>query len=258
MLLLRTALLLLIAAWLPLSPLDRSTDSVAHEPAGCRIDVKCIVIDDFQAYEPDGLPLRWSTYQRQGEVYPVSGRFMNNRERFIVKEEDGNKFVRAIIRDEAHRLIMPNDGNLNWKLDEFPVLSWDWRANVLPIGGAENKRGTDDTGAAVYVVFGKDWLGRPKSIKYSYSSTLPVGTTISSRTLKVLVVASGATDGTGRWLMQERNLVEDYRQLFGGDPPNEPKAIMLWSDADTNDSLAEADFDNVTLVSPTPDVLGAK
>ncbi|NNE35197.1 MAG: DUF3047 domain-containing protein, partial [Rhodothermales bacterium] len=221
----------------------------AHSQLECRPGVKCLVVDDFESYEQDGLPLNWSTYQKQGEVYPVTGKFMNDKERFVIKEEGGNKFVRAIINDEAHRLIMANDDRFEWRFEEYPILTWKWRANQLPEGAREDKLKRNDTGAAVYVVFGKDWLGRPKSIKYTYSSSLPAGTVVSNKRLKVLVLASEPEDGTGRWITHERNIAEDYRMLFGKKPPKKPVGIMLWSDSDTIDSFAEVDFDDVALMS---------
>lgn len=224
----------------------------------CPLDVKCLLVDDFESYELDGLPLKWSTYQKQGEIVPVSARYMNDRERFIIQQESGNKFVRAIINDEAHRLIMPNDERLEWRLSEFPVLTWEWRANRLPAGAREDQRDRNDTGAAVYVVFGKDWLGRPKGIKYTYSSSLSTGSTRSYGPLKILVVSSEPEDGTGRWITHERNVAEDYRRLFGRTPPEKPVSIILWSDSDTTDSYAEADFDNIVLLSEPIRALDAR
>lgn len=215
----------------------------------CMVGAKCILVDDFESYETEGLPLNWHTYAEQGKFVPVDGKYMNDEERFIIKQERGNKFVRAIINDQAHRLLMPNDDRFEWRLSEFPILSWDWRANRLPTGAREDQRGKNDTGAAVYVVFGKDWLGRPKSIKYTYSSSLEAGTTVSYGPLKVLVVASEPEDGTGEWITHERDIAEDYRRLFGKKPPKKPSGIILWSDSDTIDSSAEADFDNIMLSS---------
>ena len=217
--------------------------------SGCRTEVKCILVDDFESYDTGGLPVRWKTNQDRGDVVPVTAESMNEQERFVIKEENGNKFVRAIVNDQAHRLIMQNDEQMGWRLNEFPIISWDWRANVLPEGAREDRRNMNDTGAAVYVIFGKDWLGRPRSIKYSYSSSLKVGTTVSYGPLRVLVVSSAAEDGIGTWLNHERNVADDYRRLFGKKAPNKPQAIILWSDSDTIDSTSEADFDDIMLLS---------
>jgi len=71
-------------------------------------------------------------------------------------------------------------------------------------------------------------------------------------------LASEPDDGTGRWISYERNVADDYRLLFGKNPPNEPVAIMLWSDSDTVNSTAEVDFDDVMLLSKPSAMLDAK
>ena len=116
----------------------------------------------------------------------------------------------------------------------------------MPVGANEEKK--NDTGAAFYVTFGKDWLGRPRSIKYTYSSTLPVGTVKSYNLgrMKVIVVASGA-DGFGNWMTIERDVRADYCKVFGSEPPARPLSIMLWSDSDNTGHTAEVDFDNIAL-----------
>jgi len=35
--------------------------------------------------------------------------------------------------------------------------------------------------------------------------------------------------------------------VFKKDPPNEPLSIMLWSDTDNTQQVAEVDFDNIVL-----------
>ena len=120
---------------------------------------------------------------------------------------------------------------------------------MLPEGAREDDRKRDDTGAALYVVFGTDWLGRPKAVKYTYSSSLPVGTVVEKGPLKVLVVASAPETGTGVWVSHERNVAEDYRLLFGDDPPDRPNMLMIWSDSDSTDSVADADYDDIMVLA---------
>src|SRR5690625_7757155 len=93
-----------------------------------------------------------------------------------------------------------------------------------------NEASNNDTGAAVYVTFDTDWLGRPRSIKYTYSSTLPVGTVVRFGPLRVIVTDTGA-DGIGDWRQVDRDVVRDYQQVFGGDPPDRPLSSTLWRDS---------------------------
>lgn len=203
------------------------------------IDTNRRVIDDFERYEAGDYPIRWMTRHR-GRIISYDRR--SDDEYFQIHEENGQKFVRVTIENESHRMLVTRDDRLDWNLEEFPTLAWDWRAIKLPPDAREDTR--NDTGAAVYVIFKVDWLGRPTSIKYTYSSTLPVGTIVDYGRLKVVVVSSGA-DGTGAWLSIERDVAADYEDLFGKDPPVRPVSIMLWSDSDNTKSVAIADFDNI-------------
>lgn len=65
--------------------------------------------------------------------------------------------------------------------------------------------------------------------------------------LRVLVVDTGL-EGIGSWKTVVRDVAADYRQIFGGDPPDRPLSITLWSDSDNTNSVGEADFDNIRLL----------
>jgi len=202
------------------------------------------ILDDFEDDRPGDSPGKWRFLGRRDREFRPLDTIMDRDEKFFVVSERGNRFLRAYTDSQAQRISLPA-GRLEWKLAEYPILSWEWRALRLPTGAAENS--VNDTGGAVYVSFSKtDWLGRPLSIKYTYSSTLPVDTVVSTGNVKIIVVSSGA-NGMGSWVHIERNVIDDYRRLFGGDPPNEPYTVTLWSDSDDTKTVAEVDFDNLTL-----------
>jgi hypothetical protein len=205
------------------------------------------VVDDFESYEGGEPPSRWKFITSGREIWPLE-RVLDERERFYVVEENGNKFGRVFTKGEALRVSLRNGEEFDWNLKDRPRLQWRWRANKLPEGASEKDE--NDTGAALYVTFGSDWLGRPKSIKYSYSSSLPVGTVVSFGPLKVIVAESATEPRTGEWKIEQRDVIADYRQVFGGRPPDEPVSITLWSDSDTTNDIAEADFDDIKLLPP--------
>jgi len=205
------------------------------------------IVDDFESYEDGAPPSRWKFITSGKEVWPLT-RVLDDREKFYVVGEEGNQFARAYTNGEALRVSLRNGEEFDWNLQRRPRLQWRWRAHQLPEGASE--KGKNDTGGALYVTFGTDWLGRPKSIKYSYSSSLPVGTVVSFGPLKVIVVDSATEPGTGAWKTEQRNVVADYRQVFGDNPPDKPASITLWSDSDTTGDVAEVDFDDITLLPP--------
>lgn len=209
-----------------------------------------VTIDDFESYSDGSLPTRWK-YLHEKQLVWVDPVHMRENERFYVAEERGNKFLRAYTHGEAVHLTMANERDgFDWDVRTHPVLRWDWRALQLPDGAREDDEARNDTGLALYVFFSFEGfiIKRPKGIKYTYSSTLPVGTVLEQDKLRVIVVAN-QEDGLREWMRVERNVVEDYRMVFGDEPPARPLSIRLWSDSDNTDAFGEGDFDNIVLAS---------
>jgi hypothetical protein len=64
------------------------------------------------------------------------------------------------------------------------------------------------------------------------------------------VVVGTGTERLGEWITIERNIVEDYRAIFGEDPPDHPKAIQISTDANrTVGGASEADYDDFRALS---------
>lgn len=206
-----------------------------------------IVVDDFESNKPGTFPEGWVFVSSSEKILSYE-EVSDPGEIVEVRKERGNHFVRLITKGEALRYTKRNGVDFEWNLKDHPRLKWRWRAHTLPEGASE--KGENDTGGAIYVTFGEDWLGRPKSIKYTYSSSLPVGTTVSFGALKVIVVDSGREPRLGEWKTVQRRIRDDYRQVFGDSPPDRPVSITLWSDSDTVGGKAKVDIDDIELLPP--------
>jgi hypothetical protein len=207
-----------------------------------------ILIDDFESYQDRGLPTKWK-YLYERSLVDLKPEYMRDNEKFFVVQERNNNVLRVYTDGEAVHLTMANEPEgFDWDVRTHPRLRWRWRAHRLPEGAREDKDELNDTGIALYVYFsiGGFLIPRPKAIKYTYSSTLPVGTVVTYGKMRVIVVASGA-DGMGEWMTIERDVVADYRQYFGDAPPDRPLSIRLWGDSDNTNTVAEADFDDIEL-----------
>ena len=212
---------------------------------------ECHMIEDFESYEIAQTPSDWNTNKGR-ELIPADEASMKaGRNMIRVQGDAENRFVRMEMSDYAYRLITVAGDGYEWNADLCPVLSWEWRIHRVPEGAREDRRSMNDVPAAVYVTFGRDWLGRPISIKYTFSSTLPVGTVTEYGPLKVLVVGSAVEGGIGEWVSLKRDVLKDYRRLFGKAPETmEPIAITLFSDAnDVPNPSAMVDFDNLQTMS---------
>lgn len=210
-----------------------------------------IVVDDFEEYAVGVPPYQWKRpHKRSRSLLDLPHVLERDNDYFEIVQEEGSKRARAYTKDESVQIVRLNGDGYRWDLHTHPRLAWSWRAKQLPAGAREDNDATNDTGAAVYVTFdSKDWLGRPRSIKYTYSSSLPVGATAKFGPLMVVVVSSAA-DGIDKWIHIERDVAADYQLLFNRDAP-EPGYIMLWSDSDNTKGVADVYFDDIELLPAT-------
>lgn len=244
----RAILTLTVLVVLAVAPVQAARPAVAQDAADPpSATVSPILVDNFESYPVGEFPDDWIFVTSTKEIRSYA-EMREPGEEIYVEEEDGNQFMRVITRNEAVRYTQRNGKNFDWSIERHPRIEWRWRALTLPEGASE--KGKNDTGGALYVTFGEDWIGRPKSIKYSYSSSLPVGTVVSFGPLKVIVVDSANEPGTGKWKTVQRNIIHDYRQVFGGTPPDRPISITVWGDSDTTQSESKVDFDDIKFLPP--------
>lgn len=190
-------------------------------------------LENFEQYSPQAFPNSWK----------VRGDEDTARVIYRIVEEDGNHFLRARAEKQGVQIGLTK----TFHPKQFPVLQWRWRVQQLPVGGNEKVLKTNDSAAGVYVVF--DSTVMPRAIKYVWSSSLPVGTQVDSPAYwraKVVVLESGGA-AVGEWRQEAVNFYEDYRKLFGFEP-GEVEGVALLTDSDTTSTVAEADYDDFTLL----------
>lgn len=208
-----------------------------------------VIIENFESAPVGGLPAGWYNRDiKRRADHPEEAKLFH----YEIAEEDGNKYLHYEHTDARH-LNFPLGKRTNINLYETPVLTWKWRVNEIPANANEDSDDRNDAAASIYFVFD---MGRvalfkkvPKSIRYTWSSSLPVGFEASHffGNQKIVVLESGE-DEMGKWIRVERNLVEDYKRLFGDKPPKKPLAILILSDGDSTNNPAEADYDDIKLL----------
>ncbi len=159
-----------------------------------------------------------------------------------IKVERIGEFFAVRLHSERASFSLHKDIDVD--VNQYPYLSWAWRVDALPPQGDVRKKDTDDQAAQVYVVFPR-WppMLRSQIIGYIWDSTAPPGTVLTSpsnRMAKIIVLRSGS-DRLGQWVTETRNVLEDYRRLYGENPPKAGKVSLLINSQNTK-STAEAWF----------------
>jgi len=137
-------------------------------------------------------------------------------------------------------------------LSKTPYLEWEWKGTVLPTGGNFESPAADDQAAQLLVVFHKTLFERRKVISYIWDPTAPKRTTAAGAgpiylNVKAIVVESGFSQ-LGKWLLEKRNVVEDFRAVFGV-TPERAVAIRMQINSQHTKSDAEVFWKTIRFTS---------
>ena len=186
------------------------------------------LIDDFNR----GLSPHWQNQQFSGLTD------------YSIVELDGESVLQAKSEAAASALVFEK----GYRLDDYPILSWRWKiAAVLPRGDARSKAG-DDYPARIYVVFPHWNPLQTRSINYIWANKLPLGAQVPSlyTANSVMIAAQSGAEKAGRWVSERHNVLEDYRQVFGEDPPA-VGAIVIMSDSDDTGDSTQGWYDDIRI-----------
>ncbi len=163
--------------------------------------------------------------------------------RYVLQSVDQRRVLYADSRGTASGLYY----RTRVDLARTPDLNWSWKiANVLS-GHDERSKAGDDYPARLYVAFsGGALFWRTRVINYVWSSNQPVGSewpNAFTANARMIAVHAGAAD-VGRWISEKRNVLADYRRLFG-EEPGPVDAIALMTDTDNTGRSARAWYGDI-------------
>ena len=162
-----------------------------------------IMITDFSSgVDAQGIPVGWELKEKSGKAD------------FSTEKDDGLAVLHLRSNDTSFSI----QRSVTVDLRRYPLLTWKWKVTKLPLGGDFRRSKTDDQAAQLFLAFTKT-----KAIVYIWDTTAPQGLMEDApapffMNIKAVVVRSGAAE-TGRWIREMRNVYEDYRRLFGEEPP---------------------------------------
>ena len=165
---------------------------------------------------------------------------------YRVVQENGRSVVKAHSRATASGLFK------KVRLDptSYRYLRWSWKIAATVPNGNESTKSGDDYAARVYVVFPGRFFWQTKAINYIWANRLSKGESIPNAftgNAMMLAVESGPTK-SGTWVMEERDVLTDYRQLFG-EEPREIGAIAIMTDTDNTGGEATAWYRDIAIAT---------
>jgi hypothetical protein len=175
------------------------------------------------------------------------GRYDDFDSIYTINDENGNQYLTASSLNSANFIIK----QINVDLAVYPFLNWRWRAHELPIDGDESIKQKCDVPASIAIVLNKSKI-IPKSIKYSWSTTLPDGEITKSpfafwpARCDIKVMEHGEKN-KGKWAYEKTNVLEDYKYFYKKNNVKSKvvNAIVIMSDSDNTGTLSKADYDDI-------------
>ncbi len=158
--------------------------------------------------------------------------------------ENGLTALKAESRGAASALIK----KINFDPAKYRYLRWTWKIDrTIPQGDEKTKAG-DDYAARVYVVFPGTFFWQTRAINYIWANHLKIGEAVPNAfTSNAMMLALETGDGkAGLWVTEERDVLADYKTLFGREP-GEAGAIAVMTDTDNTGASANAWYGDIIL-----------
>jgi hypothetical protein len=194
-----------------------------------------IVVEDWSKAEVGvrGIPTGWQGQNWGSPKYD-----------FTVISESSHKVLRLRSEDDSSTISK----ELKVDVKQYPILQWQWKVAVLPKAGDARRKETDDEAAQLYVTFPRfPSAVRSRIIGYIWDSTAPAGAIFPSRkvgTVTFVVVRSGDAD-LGKWHTETRNVLEDYKRIYGEEPGESVGAVSISINSQNTHSRAESYFGGI-------------
>lgn len=211
-----------------------------------------IPVTKFRSFEmPGGAPAGWALEKKVGTPS-------------LKVEKEGEAFYYL-------HLFSPGSSSFGVRtkaqvsVKEFPILSWRWKVDKMPVGGDVRKKAADDQALQVYVAFketGFPAVLNTPVIGYIWDNEAPKGW--SGRSAQIggdkmrYIVLRNKTDKSGQWYTERRNIYEDYKKLFsdinGGEPLGVTTGLQVHMNTQRTKTPADGMIGDIYFSSETKDV----
>ena len=198
---------------------------------------------------------------------PLTFEKISEHTQYSLVREDNVVAVRAISKQSSSGLTR----KIAIDPKQYPIVQWRWKINNILTKGDVTKKDGDDYPARIYITFAYDsskvgFFDKVKfeliklrygeyppigAINYIWESQAPIGTLVPNPYtdhVQMIVVESGEQKA-GQWVMEERNVYEDYKKAFGEEPPK-ISGIAIMTDTDNTKESAISYFGDIVFTIP--------
>ncbi len=214
------------------------------------------VVGNFSnAYPDNDLPEHWE---------PLTFRGVDRHTRYTLTQDNG----RTVIQANSHKAASALMRYLRVDPNRLPWIQWEWKIDHVIEGGDVTRKEGDDYAARIYVAFAFEpdkagWWQRMRNrsariatgrevpgtaLNYIWANRAPVETIVPNPFAPetMMIVLQSGNAAQGRWVMEKRNLLDDYERAFGRMPP-EIIGIGLMTDTDNTGEEATAYYGDIRL-----------
>jgi hypothetical protein len=212
-----------------------------------------IEVGKFSSDQPGtGLPVGWK---------PLTFQKIPKQTEYVLVKEGEQVVVKAT--SDASASGLTKEVAINPK--DYPIVRWRWKVESLLQHSDVSRKDGDDYPARLYITFAydPDRVSFGRKLKYKAGRTLfgdipigalnyiwetktPVGTIVENAYTdfaQMIVVESGPSR-VGMWVEEERNIYEDYKKAFGGEP-SLINGVAIMSDTDNTKERAVAFYGDI-------------
>ncbi len=205
------------------------------------------------AAEGEALPDGWK---------PLTFKKIPKQTAYRIVRDGATLVIKAVSEAAASGLI--KESRIDPK--EYPIVQWRWKvANLLQKGDVTKKSG-DDYPARLYITFeydpdragffeaakyaaGKAIFGPDlpfRALNYIWDSRAPKGSIVPNpyTDWTMMVVVQSGPALLDQWLVEERNIYEDYRKAFNEEPP-QISGVAIMTDTDNTQESATAYYGDI-------------
>ena len=193
--------------------------------------------------------VKWFPFSDENSLNEWEEKVFKGKVVYRIESREDLSFVRATSDAAASALYY------KIKIDaktRQPLVTWKWRVDKFPVKkNPENLevQNEDDFAARVYVIFTAGFILNSKVLEYVWTETLPVGATGTSpysKNIKLMVLESGRSED-GQWRTEERDILADYRKMFGQSPERDMGMVGFMTNTEHTRTSANAMYDDIKI-----------